>query len=128
MVPVMFKPLIKVCDNPLEGNNHILEYVGKQGKRYSRASNTSGRIEIPVLEFLNGLPLTNLTLAYCHGLQPSMIRVSDGEVTTDSQPRRITIIVRADNTIESIGMAIDCLYANGATVQEHLLKLKAERK
>jgi hypothetical protein len=63
----------------------------------------SGSMCREVLPELWGKPLDNLSLAVVMSVQPSYIRLSTGEVTTDSVQNRVTIFVTRDyKTIEKI--------------------------
>lgn len=58
---------------------------------------------IPVLEFLWGKPWNNMALNFIQALRPSMLRVTQGEVTCDSRTWRVTVYLESDNrTIKRI--------------------------
>lgn len=81
-------------------------------------TSSSGFTEIPVLEFLEGLPLTNLVFVAVAGLHPAKIQVvpHDGFVTTDSQPQRVTIWLTEDGRVNYIHQEVKVLYSYGALV------------
>lgn len=77
---------------------------------------THGYTSINVLEFLYGLPLTNLALAYVHALRPSFIRISNGQTTTDSLLGRVTILVDEHDVVLSISQEVAIAYGCGADI------------
>lgn len=81
-------------------------------------TSSSGFTEIPVLEFLEGLPLTNLVFVAVAGLHPAKIQVvpHGGFVTTDSQPQRVTIRLTEDGRVNYIRQEVKVLYSYGALV------------
>lgn len=77
-------------------------YEGSLG-RFIKEPVSTGYTVIPVLEFLNGKPWDNMALNYVHGLRPSALRVTTGEITCDSHIYRVTVYVGEDKrTIKRI--------------------------
>lgn len=68
------------------------DYKGSHGEIYEQPEEVSWTV-IPVLEFLNGIPYGMAALNYIHALNPSMIRVTTGEVKTDFRNRRVTVYI-----------------------------------
>lgn len=99
-------------------------YIGGHGTPYDHGWPV-GHTTINVLQFLYGLPFDNLVMAYVHALRPSMIRASRGEVTTDSFPWRVTILLTQDDKVWSISQEVEVAYASGFDVSE---ALKAAKK
>lgn len=62
----------------LLAKDEIEKYRGATAKPYKSPSTNTGYTSITVLPELTGLPLSNLVLAYIHGLNPWSIRVSNG--------------------------------------------------
>ena len=77
-------------------------YNDIQGKTYIPSSIRFGSTSIPVLEFLKGLEWDEMALGFVHSLRPSMIRVTQGEATADSQRWRVTVVVDKNNIIQEI--------------------------
>ena len=74
--------------------------IPKQNEPYS------GFTIISVLPELIGVPWNELSMCYVLSLNPSAVRVSTGEVTSDSYSNRITVIVNKHLIIESISMEV----------------------
>lgn len=110
----------------LQATDEIDKYRGAQGSWYKRPSDHTGYMTIPVLDFLIGAPCNNLVLAFIHGLHPTQIRVTSGEVTTDSMHGRVTVRVDKDNKIEGIEQEIVCAYSCGAAIRQAMLKQKGQ--
>ena len=73
---------------------------------------------IPVLEFLWGRKWDEISLAYVHSLRPSSIRVTTGEVKTDSSRWRVTIYVDDADIITKISQECEIGYIK---INERLL-------
>jgi len=113
------KELLDDCDT----KRYIDAY---NGSRYEPPYIT-GHTDIKVLEFLNGLPFNNLTLAYIHGLHPSTIRVSHGCVCCDAMSNRVTIYLTEDDKIDYISQEIVVGYATGHVLYNVYKALKENR-
>lgn len=80
------------------------KYIGKSGAQYESPVSTS-YCSIPVLEFLWGKKLTEVTFNWLACVRPSMVRIikSGGGETTDAWPWRVTMyLAYDDNTIAGI--------------------------
>ena len=79
----------------LAQNDDVFPYTQEHnGKYYTSPSCIEGSTTIDVLEFLKGMPLDNLALAYIHTLRPSVLRIStDGGICTDSWTWRVTVFM-----------------------------------
>jgi hypothetical protein len=87
-------------------------YRGGNGKPYE-SPDVYGGTTIEVLEFLKGMPFNNLIMAYVHGLKPSNVRVSYGEICCDAMNGRVTIFLTEDNKIRRIDQEINTGYGMG---------------
>lgn len=96
-------------------SSHGVYYVGP---------NVYGYLEVDILEFLNGLPLCDLVLAYVAGFRPTLVRISKDELTTDSQPGRVTIMVSADDKIIKISQTITVDFVSGWELDKALNLLR----
>lgn len=111
----------------LEKDDDISQYRSTRGFFYTQPPRAStGYSTVAILQELYGLPLSNLVLSFVHGFNPRMIRVTEGEVTTDSQPGRVTIFVDAENRVVSIEQEISVLYGCGHDVQVALRQARAK--
>jgi len=83
--------------------NELDQYLGCHGRPYQKCDRV-GYTSMPVLHFLTGLPLNELTMNYLEALRPSALRVVKGshEITCDAQCWRVTVYLKDDGTIESI--------------------------
>lgn len=66
-----------------------------------------GYTSLEMLSFLKGRPWDDVARAYIHALRPSSVRVSDGMVTADSCPWRVTVIVDEQGNIRSIDQEVE---------------------
>jgi len=68
-----------------------------------------GYTEIDVLPFLIGRKWDEISLAYVHALQPSCVRVSEGEQTLDSVTWRVNVVInnKTDRIIEEITQEVE---------------------
>lgn len=114
----------------LLSNDDCIPYWSNQGEYWVQPRN-SGHTTIPVLEFLKGLPLNNLVLAYVKGLNPSRVCITTGWQTTDACPQRVTIVVGRDSDdeaepwiVKSITQEINVGYSCGHDVGMVLNYLK----
>lgn len=73
-----------------------------------------GHQTIDVLPFLVGLPWNNITEAWLYAVRPSKMRVTYGEVHTDSCLWRVTITLNRDDTIAMIQQEVQIGLANKA--------------
>lgn len=62
----------------------------------------SGYTVLGVLPQFAGKRLDNSLVAYLHTLRPSCVRISYGEVTTDSKPWRVTVIIEKRDGVDYI--------------------------
>lgn len=92
----------------LPHRQHAEKYYGAQGENAER-HNHFGYLTLPALEFLWGQPWDDLALACVMTLQPSMIRVTPGECTTDGVCWRVTVYLdpKDQSTIERIDQAVE---------------------
>ena len=81
-------------------------YVGKGGSRYSPFTRR-GFTVVECLPFLKGRPWDETALAYVHALRPAFVRVSKGEVTSDSLFWRVTVYVTDDGAISCIEQEVE---------------------
>ena len=109
----------------LRAKDDCEKYRSEHGVTYEYPD-SGGFTTIPVLQFLWGLPLSNLILAYVRGLEPGTLRITRGTVTTDSQCRRVTIYVTAEDIVVRIEQAITCGYGTGEDVHLEMFKARAE--
>ena len=65
-----------------------------------------GYTSVEVLQFLYGLTWNELALNWIDGLNPSLIRVSTGTLTCDSNPGRVTVFLDKENYIKKIEQEI----------------------
>lgn len=79
-----------------------------------------------MLQFLWGHPWDTLAENFVHALQPSCVRVSDGEIKTDSMPQRVTVYVR-EGKILRIEQECEIGLAGGFT-NGHDLHIEASRR
>ena len=100
----------------LFGNIMTEKYTKRAGDFYSHhlvdyerdcAFAARSALTIRVLGVLEGKPWDDLALAFVHGLRPSAIRVTKGEVTLDSWQGRVTVVVDDNNIIESIEQEVE---------------------
>ena len=102
------------------------DYRGMHGKRYEQPDKI-GYAEFPVLTFLVGQPWDELALRCVHSLRPSMIRVTEGEETTDSQPWRVTVCLERDgHTIARIKQEVEVSGGTGSDLYVALRELGIE--
>lgn len=93
-------------------------YRDDRGVRYIPPS-TTGRLSIPVLEFLVGLRWDVVALNYVHALNPASIRVTSGEVTSDSREGRVTVWLDSSDRITGIEQEVE-VGLRGAMNGRHL--------
>lgn len=102
-------------------------YFSSQGE-YFIAPTSHGCTTIPVLEFLWGLPLNNLVLAYVNGLIPGRVRITEGECTADCSGQRVTIFVKKAEdgkyVVRRIDQEVAVSYSCGSDVDQVLRYLK----
>jgi hypothetical protein len=110
----------------LRAKDDVEKYRDNCGRAYTQPTGNCGWTTMPVLEFLKGMPLNNLALAYMHALRPSKIRVSTGCVTCDATQDRITVIVDDNDIIQSIDMSVSVLYSCGAEIDAARRQLRQE--
>ena len=106
------------------GNLEASKYHGRRGSHF-RESPHQSYTEITVLPELAGHLWDDVALSLVSGLRPEGIRVTSGEVTTDSVPYRVTVLVEADGkTIREITQEVQVsLFAglqNGAELRSRL--------
>lgn len=87
-----------------------------------------GYSDIPVLEFLWGLPLCDLVMAYVHALRPNCIRIHTGCVTCDGCQGRVSIRVDKNDIVQHIEQEVEVGYSTGADIGECLRALKDMRQ
>lgn len=86
MPEIILPPGVVPTDHP--ASPHY--YRGAQGREFIPAGSRCWA-SIPVLQFLRGKPWDSLALRFVSGLRPSFIRVTNGWVTTDAHPWRVTV-------------------------------------
>ena len=69
---------------------------------------------LPILSFLIGKPWDDLALSLVLAFNPSCIRVTYGEETTDARHDRVTVHVDENKTIKSIEKAVSVWLVEGA--------------
>ncbi len=79
-------------------SSHMVEY---------EKPNSIGYICIEVLLFLKGKKWDEIALAYVHALRPSSIRVTNGEIKTDSRVWRVTVCVNDKDVIDKIEQEVE---------------------
>lgn len=82
------------------------EFIGRQGKAYTKPSRISFRTINVLPEFI-GKAWDKTSLSYVHGLRPSYIRVVSGEETTDSIRWRVTVGVDENGIITGIDQEVE---------------------
>lgn len=105
----------------LKRADDCLPYFNMQGKKYELpAGQGYGFTSLPVLPWLWGRELNNLTMAYVHSLRPSSVRIAHSEVTTDSRCWRVTILVAPDAAgrciVQEIAQEVEIGYGCGGDV------------
>lgn len=108
----------------LNGKTDVEKYRGRHSKPYASSDVSIGYTVIPVLAFLWGLPLSDLVLSYLHGLRPSAIRVTGGEVTADAMPWRVTVYVDKHDVVTDIKQEVMVLYGCGVDISNCLDAVK----
>lgn len=76
----------------LQRADDCARYFDDQGKDFVPPP-CHGFTNLPVLPWLWGRPLNNMTLAYVHSLRPSKVRITTGVTTTDMCTWRVTITI-----------------------------------
>lgn len=78
-------------------------YLGRHGEIPVKRNGLSiGFASLPVCVYLVGQPWDDFALSCIETLKPSSIRVSTGEITTDSWLDRVTVMLDKDRLIESV--------------------------
>jgi hypothetical protein len=109
----------------LRQKTDIDKYRGSCGKPYKSAG--GGYTVIRCLQFLWGLPLCDLVMAYMPAVKASAIRVTSGETTTDSRLGRVTIYVNEGDIVDYIEQEVDVAYGCGYDVDQCLLAAVTKR-
>lgn len=86
--------------------------------------NNHGFATIEVLPFLVGRILDDYARGWVYALRPDSVRVSTGEITTDSCPYRVTIFIGARDVIERIEQEV-CVglpdgFRDGRAMMSHM--------
>jgi hypothetical protein len=102
----------------LQAKDDCEQYRDTHGKPFHATS--GGYTVIPVLQFLWGLPLTNLVLAYARGLNPTSLLISDGTITTIASPGRLAIFVDPADVVTRIQLEISVSYGSGSDLDTEL--------
>lgn len=103
----------------LQQKTAVERYRGIQGGEYE-CPDTLGATSIHVLQQLWGLPLTDLVMAYVHALHPSKVRITRGEMTLDCRSWRVTIVVDAQDRVETISQEVLIGYGTGYNLEQCL--------
>lgn len=106
-------------DAPQLRDSHIADLYRTTHKKNFQPFDRRGYCSIQVLPNLTGQPWNNAALCLIHGLRPSSIRVTLGEMTCDAVCWRVTVVLEKDNkTIKAIsqevevGLTKDCLHGH----------------
>lgn len=108
------------------------DYFSSLGVEFEKFDCTS-TATAPILHFLIGKPWDSFALGWLHAVNPTYIRVTNGEIKTDTRIGRVTIVVDNYNIIQTInqevevGIPIPKLVNNGYIVNNgHDMKIMAE--
>lgn len=99
------------------------DYRGPLGTEYELPTLLGGTA-IPILEMLWGLPWGEIPLCFIRAVNPSYIRVTNGETKTDARPQRVTVYVDENDVIERIEQEVTIA---GGTGYEMGVKLEEAR-
>lgn len=110
-------------DDRIKGVMEIEKYRHPIGVKYERPNGVNGGFAaLPAFEFLWGLPLSNMILAYCEALHPTAIRVIGHDQMPDPRPLmgRVTVALKRDRTVEWITIESTVLYGTGGELKAML--------
>lgn len=100
------------------------EYVDGNGPLYCSPESVGWGV-IECLPSLIGKPWDQLALNYAHALRPSCIRVTEGMVTCNAVPWRVTIFVDSIGNIRKIEQEVEVGLTGG---YEHAHDLRTHAK
>jgi hypothetical protein len=87
-----------------------------------------GFASIPILQPLWGFPLCDLVLAFVQAHNPTCLRITSGEQTTDASGGRVTIVYsendEGDKFVESIRQEVSIGYSCGNDIMRLTAALK----
>ncbi len=97
--------------------------VGFEFEQFERIGYTS----LPVLPFLIGHAWDDFALSLVQSLEPSYLRVTYGEVVTDSRSRRVTVVVDMHMIIREISQEL-CVGLIPGVQHGYDLRMLAEKR
>lgn len=103
------------------------DYRGPLGTEYELPTLLGGTT-IPILEVLWGLPWGEIPLCFIRAVNPSYIRVTNGETKTDARPQRVTVYVDNNDVIERIEQEVTIAGGSGSEMGLKLKNAKDEAK
>jgi len=103
-------------------------YRGSHGKKYEDPSETEGFTVIKILEFLWGLPWGEIPLCFIKAVNPTYLRVTNGEVKTDAICGRVTVWLDRNDRIESIDQEVKVSGGCGYEMENRLNDLRKQYK
>lgn len=112
-------------EEKMRGTDLVEQYRSNHRKEW-KPDDAVGYTTMPVLPQFKGKKLDNSLVAYLHTLRPSSVRISEGCVTTDSSPWRVTVLTKKVDgveIIESITQEVCIGFSSGynvATVFKHI--------
>lgn len=98
----------------------VEKYLSKGGLKYKPESQHFGWTTIECLNFLKGNEWNEVALAYVHALNPSIIRVTHGEVFLNAHERRVTVYINNENRIQKIEQEVQVWLPDGIECGEAL--------
>jgi hypothetical protein len=85
----------------MQGTDLVEKYRSHHRKTWEE-DGSQGYTTMPVLPQFIGKKLDNSLVAYLHTLRPSSVRISEGTVTCDSSPWRVTVFTKKVDGVEII--------------------------
>lgn len=111
--------LDELCEK-MNGTDLVEQYRSNHRKEWKPDPST-GYTSMPVLPQFWGKKLDNSLVAYLHTLRPSSVRISDGCVTCDSSPWRVTVFTDKKDGVEiitNISQEVCIGFSSGWNVQQ----------
>jgi hypothetical protein len=100
-------------------------YISSHGVDYETRDHSFGWFSLPVLQELWGTPWNNAATNFLRCLRPSAVRVTTGNVTLDSMPWRVTVLLNGNRrTIQSIHQEVEVAlngFRNGSDAGSYIL-------
>jgi len=103
------------------------QYRSSSGVMYQPASNRVGHVSLEILQQLRGQLFDEYALGLCHAFRPISIRVTTGEVTTNSLPSRITVLLDDQERILRISQEACVIFPEGINCGNDLYQHFRER-